>query len=88
MTEFTEEQEAEIQKRISEAKQQQATLEQWTIMEDTLRRLLRATVAQHIASGLLHPFSREVAESMYSNAITGRPFTQPPEPKDEAAKQD
>jgi sensor histidine kinase regulating citrate/malate metabolism len=89
MTEFTEEQELEIQKRITEAKQQQAILEQWTIAEDTLRRLLIATVEQQIVNGLLHPFHRKVAETMYSINITGRNFTQqPPEHKDEAPKQD
>jgi hypothetical protein len=88
MTDFTEEQEAEIQKRIAEAKQQTALLEQWSIMEDTLRRILRITVEQQVAAGILHPFSREVAVTMYSINITGRNFTQQQEQKDEAPNKD
>ena len=86
MTEYTEDELAAI---ILKAKQEAAQLEQWTIMEDTLRRILRATVEQQVTNGILHPFARDVAATMYSNAIIGRTFTQQPqEPKDETAKQD
>ena len=80
MTEYTEDQIKEI---VSKARQDAANLEQWTIAEDTCRRVLRAAVAQQVAAGLLHPFHQNVAETMYSNAIVGRTFTQTPEKKDE-----
>ena len=84
MIELTEE---EFQKKIDDARQKQAALEQWTIAEDTLRRLLKVTVEQQIAAGILHPFHRDVATTMYSNAIVGRNFPQQQEPQDEAPKQ-
>jgi hypothetical protein len=85
MTEYTDE---ELKAIITKAKQDAANLEQWTIAEDTCRRILRAAVAQQIAAGLIHPFHQNVAETMYSNAIVGRTFTQPQEKKDEAPNQD
>jgi hypothetical protein len=85
MTEYTED---EIKEIVLKAKQEAANLEQWTIAEDTCRRILRAAVAQQIAAGLIHPFHQNVAETMYSNAIVGRTFTQPQEKKDEAPKSD
>lgn len=68
MTDFSEEQEMEIQKRINDAR----VLEQWTIAEDTLRRNLYADTRNKVELGLLHKFHLEVAETMYSAAITGR----------------
>ena len=85
MTEYTDE---ELKAIVLKAKQEAANLEQWTIAEDTCRRILRAAVAQQIANGLIHQFHQTVADTMYSNAIVGRTFTQPPEKKDEAPKQD
>ena len=85
MTEYTDDQIKEI---VLKAKQDAANLEQWTIAEDTCRRVLRATVAQQVAAGLLHPFIRDVAETMYSNAIVGRTFTQKQEKPDEVPNQD
>jgi rhamnogalacturonyl hydrolase YesR len=85
MTEYTDEQIAEL---IKKAREESAVLEQYTIAEDTLRRSLRALTAQQVASGLWHPFLKEVAETMYSDAIKGRNFTQPQEQKDEVPEQD
>jgi hypothetical protein len=80
MTEYTDEQ---IQELIIKSRQEAAALEQWTIAEDTLRRALQAYAAQQVATGVWHPFLKEVAKSMYSVAIKGRNFTQPQEQKDE-----
>lgn len=85
MTDYTDEQ---IQKMLTKARQDAAELEQWTIAEDTLRRALQAYAAQQVATGVWHPFLKEVAKSMYSVAVQGRNFTQPQEQKDEVPKPD
>ena len=79
MSEFTQEQEAEIQKRINEAK----VMEQWTIAEDTLRRDLLARTEQMIAQGLWHPFLRDIAKTMFSLAIKREPQKAEPAKEEE-----
>jgi len=66
---FTEEQEVLIQKRIAEAKKEAIQIESWSNAEDTIRRAIIMATTQNIASGLWHPFLKDVAESMRATPL-------------------
>lgn len=66
---FTPEQEAEIQKRIEAAKQEQQALEQYRISGDMFFREGIAAAAMKVQQGIISPFVLEVGKDQYSRYL-------------------
>jgi len=90
MSDFTPEQEAEIQKRIEIAKQEQRALEQYRISGDMFYREGLASVTMKAQQGIISPFVLEVGKDQYNRFLaTFFPQGAPaPEQKDEGAEDD
>lgn len=89
MTEFTPEQEAEIQKRIMQAKQETNARAQWAIAGDQFFREALTAVAMKIHQQVYDPYVLDVGKSMYS-AFREAHFTAAPqqEQNDEVPNKD
>ena len=79
MTEFTPEQEAEIQKRIDEARKQQSEMEQYRISGDQFFRESLANMDMKVRQGVYDPFVLNVGKTQY-NAFLSQFFPQAPAP--------
>lgn len=67
MTEFTEEQEKEIQERILKAQQESRAKEQWVIAGDQFYRESIIAVASKVQQGIYDPFILDVGKSLYTS---------------------
>ena len=66
MTDFTPEQEAEIQKRVDAARQEQMRIEQYRLAGDQFYRTALTVLAERAQSGAVDPFVLEVGKNQYS----------------------
>ena len=66
MTDFTPEQEAEIQKRVDAARQEQMRIEQYRLAGDQFYRTALTILAERAQSGAVDPFVLEVGKNQYS----------------------
>jgi len=87
MTDFTPEQEAEIQKRIEAAKTEQKQLEQYRLAADQFYRLAIVHIDTLASQGACSPYVKEVGLDQYRRFLAlffpqGAPA---PEQKDEGA---
>jgi len=87
MTDFTPDQEAEIQKRIDAAKAEQKQLEQYRLAADQFYRLAIVHIDTLAAQGACSPYVKEVGLDQYRRFLAmffpqGAPA---PEQKDEGA---
>ena len=88
MSDFTPEQEAEIQKRIEAAKVEQTQLEQYRLAADQFYRLAIVHIDTLAAQGACSPYVKEVGLDQYRRFLAlffpqGAPA---PEQKDEGAE--
>jgi hypothetical protein len=79
MTEFTEEQEAEIQERIAQAEKAARENESWRIAGDMFYRLALAHITGLSQQNVCDPFVVEVGKVLH-NAFRKANFPQPAEP--------
>lgn len=70
MTEFTKEQEAEIQKRIDAARIEQAKVEQFRIASDQFYREALTTLAAKVQAGIYDGYVLEVGKLHYAEFRT------------------
>jgi hypothetical protein len=90
MTDFTPEQEAEIQKRIDAAKAEQKQLEQYRLAADQFYRLSLVHIESLAAQGACSPYVKEVGLDQYRVFLV-RFFPQgapAPEPETKGAADD
>lgn len=69
MTEFTAEQEAEIQKRIEAARLEQKQLEQYRLAADQFYRLSLVHADGLVSQGACSPYIKEVGLDQYRNFL-------------------
>lgn len=69
MTEFTAEQEAEIQKRIEAAKAEQKQFEQYRIAGDQFYRMALANMAMLVNNGTCNAYVHEVGKNEYAKFL-------------------
>lgn len=88
MTDFTPEQEAEIAKRVEQARAEQAAMEQFRIVSDQFFRESLTNIVQKVSAGLYDEYMIEVAKAHYA-AFKSQYFPQQgkqPEPSPEPEK--
>ena len=90
MTDFTPEQEAEIQKRIEAAKAEQKQLEQYRLAADQFYRLSLVHIAALVEQGACSPYVKEIGVDQYRRFLAlffpqGAPA---PEPAEEGTADD